>query len=391
MKKSTKLAIITCCLDDWGGSEELWAKSIPHFLQAGIKDITVYKKTINNQHLKFKELIDQQITLKEISLNTKAFGKLYNKSVDGFIRLAEKFKLATYQWNKLAKQMFEHLKNDQIDFAIISQGINFDGLVYAQQCILLNIPYVLISHKAVDFFWPQPTDRAYMKNALSTAKKCFFVSEHNLKMTEEQFGTRLKNAQIIINPYKFSPSLLPFPSTENGFRLACVGRLFIIDKGQDILLRILKKPKWKERAIHISFIGTGPDEEALKDLCLLFDLRNVQFIGFEHDLKKIWQEHHALVLPSRSEGLPLTITEAMSYGRMAVATNAGGNAETVKHLISGFIGEANEKDFDAAMEEAWQQRENWETMGAAACAQMKLSLPENPAKIFADMVLKFIS
>ncbi len=390
MKKGTKLAIITCCLEDWGGSEELWFKAVPYLLKSGVKNLTIYKNTINHQHAKFQELIRSQVKLKEILPKSKLFGKIYNKSMDGFIRLAEKFKLATYSWNKAAKNMFEHLKNDQINFAIISQGINFDGLVYAQQCVQLNIPYILISHKAVDFFWPQPSDRAYMRNAMLTAKRCCFVSQHNLTMTEEQFGTRLKNAEIIANPYKVTPSAVPYPSTENGFKLACVGRLFVIDKGQDILLRVLTKPKWKERPIEISFIGTGPDEEGLKELCDLLEIRNVKFIGFENDLHKIWQEHHALTLPSRSEGLPLTIIEAMSLGRIAIVTNAGGNAEVVKNRVTGFIGEPNEEDFDAAMEEAWQTREQWEQMGLAACKQMKSFLPDDPAKTFANLVLNYL-
>ncbi len=391
MKKATKLAIITCCLDDWGGSEELWAESIPHFLQSGIQDITIYKKTINVKHPKFVALTSQDIKLKEIAPSNKVIGKIYQKSVDGFVRLAEKFKLATYQWNKPASYLFEHLKKDQINFAIISQGINFDGLVYAQQCINLNIPYVIVSHKAVDFFWPQAADRAYMKNVLLSAKRCFFVSEHNLRMTEEQFGIRLKNSQIIINPYKVLPTLLPYPNIASGFKLACIGRLFVIDKGQDILLRILMQPKWTERPIQVSFIGTGPDEQGLKDLCLLLNIKNVQFAGFESDLKTIWKDHHALILPSRSEGLPLTIIEAMSLGRICIATNVGGNAEVVDHGISGYIGEANEKDLEKVMEQAWQERENWEMMGSVACNQMKSFLPENPAKIFTDLVLTYLS
>ncbi len=391
MKKGTRLAIITCCLDDWGGSEELWAESIPHFLQAGIQDITIYKKTINVNHPKFVTLKNQAIKLKEIAPSNKIIGKIYQKSVDVFVRLAEKFKLATYQWNKPAGYIFEHLKKDHINFAIISQGINFDGLVYAQQCINLNIPYVIVSHKAVDFFWPQAADRAYMKNVLQRAKRCFFVSEHNQRITEEQFGTRLKNSQVIINPYKVLPTLLPYPNTTNGFKLACIGRLFVIDKGQDILLRILMQPKWKERPIEVSFIGTGPDEQALKELCLLLNIKNVQFIGFESDLNKIWKNHHALILPSRSEGLPLTIIEAMSLSRICIATNVGGNAEVVQHGISGYIGEANEQDFEKVMELAWQERENWEMMGSVAYRQMKNYLPENPAKIFTNLVLKYFS
>ena len=156
-------------------------------------------------------------------------------------------------------------------------------------------------------------------------------------------------------------------------------------------MKVLQQAKWKERPIHISFIGTGPDEQALKELCLLLNIDKVQFIGFEQDLKKIWQDHHALILPSRSEGLPLTIIEAMCLGRISIVTNAGGNAEVVKQGISGFVGEANEKDLDGAMEQAWQERANWEMMGSVACNQMKSFLPENPAKIFTNLVLTYLN
>ncbi|MET4082119.1 glycosyltransferase involved in cell wall biosynthesis [Pedobacter sp. UYP30] len=391
MKQGTKLAIITCCLDDWGGSEELWAKTVPHLLSAGINDITVYKNTINFQHPKFKVLKKLGVKLIEIIPKAKAVGKIYRKSISTFIRIAEKFNLATYQWNKLAESIFKQLKKDKIDFAIISQGINFDGLVYAHQCLKLKIPYIIVSHKAVDFFWPQDSDRAYMRETLLKAKKCLFVSIHNLKTTEEQFGIRLKNAEVILNPTKVIPSALPYPSTINGFKLACVGRLFVIDKGQDILIRILSNSKWKERAVTISLIGKGPDEQALKELCALFEIKNVEFIGFKADLNELWHQYHALILPSRSEGLPLTVIEAMSLGRTVIVTNAGGNAEIIEENVTGFIGEANVKDFDEVMESAWQARENWEKMGNAACEKMKLFLAESPEKIFAELILEQIN
>lgn len=390
MKQGIKLAIITCCLDDWGGSEELWAKAVPHILSAGITDITVYKNTINFQHPQFQELKKQGVKLTEIVPKSKAVGKIYSKSVDAFVRIAEKFNLATYNWNKLAYSVFKKLKKDKMGFAIIAQGINFDGLVYADQCFKLKIPYLIVSQKAVDFYWPNPTDRCYMRETLINATKCVFVSKHNLRMTEEQFGLRLENAEIMFNPSKVVPSALPYPTTSHGFKLACVGRLFILDKGQDILLKILSQPKWKNRPLSISFIGTGPDEQALKDLCQLFEITNVEFKGFENDLTSVWQQHHALILCSRSEGLPLAMIEAMSLGRTVIATNAGGNAEIIEENVTGFIGEANEKDFDKAMENAWQARENWEKMGKTACEKMKVFLSESPEESFAKLVLEQI-
>ena len=391
MKNRTKLAIITSCLDDWGGSEELWGKSVPHLVGASITDITVYKNTINKNHPQFISLIKQGIKLREFAPKPERVKRIMSKSLDLFVRVAQKFGLATYQWNKQAALIHSLLKKDKINFAIISQGINFDGLVYAHQCLKLNIPYIIVSHKAVDFFWPQSSDRDYMRTVLLKAEKCYFVSNHNLKMTEEQFGTRLNNAQVIINPSKVAPFALPYPSAVNGLKLACVGRLFVIDKGQDILIKILSQEKWKDRALSISIIGSGPDEQALKDLCLLLEVKNVKFVGVKTNLKDLWSNYHGLILPSRSEGLPLTIIEAMSLGRVVIATNAGGNNEIVDNSVTGFIAEANVKDLDEVLERAWEARTKWEDMGVEAFKKMKNILPENPEKIFADLVISQIN
>ena len=390
MKNLPKLAIITSCLDDWGGSEELWGKSVPHLVGSGITNITVYKNTINKKHPQFISLKKQGIKLREFAPKAERVKRIMGKSLDLLVRVAEKFKLATYQWNKQAELIYKQLKKDKINFAIISQGINFDGLVYAHQCAKLDIPYIIISQKAVEFYWPQADDLCYMRETLVNAKQCVFVSKHNLTTTEEQFGLRLKNAIIMFNPSKVTPSALPYPNTSDGFNLACVGRLFIIDKGQDILLKILSQPKWKGRPLSISFIGTGPDEQALKALAKLLMIDKVEFRGFENDLTTVWQKYHALILPSRSEGLPLAIIEAMSLGRVVIATNAGGNKEIIEDSVTGFIGEANIKAFDEAMENAWQVRESWEEMGKAGCEKMKLFLLESPEENFAKLVLEHI-
>jgi hypothetical protein len=78
------------------------------------------------------------------------------------------------------------------------------------------------------------------------AKKCFLISHHNQRLTEEQLGIRLSDSEVITNPVKTTRQVIPYPSTESGFRLACVARLFLLDKGQDMLIRILSHEKWKK-------------------------------------------------------------------------------------------------------------------------------------------------
>lgn len=379
-----KIIIFSTCKDDWGGSEELWARSLP-YLQRGGTQITVCKNKINFRHPEFTRLSIQHIRLIETnpSLNfpQKAILKL-NHASSVFLNYKTKNTAASYQG---ANNFYKILKQLKPDMAVISQAINFDGLIYALQCLKLKIPYIVISQKAVDFYWPNAHDRNYMAEVWQNARKCFFVSCHNLRLTEEQFGFKFHNSQIIYNPIKTKISPTTYPSVENAYHLACVGRLFILDKGQDILIRILAKAKWKSRPLHITFIGDGSDSMGLRAMANLLGVRNINFTGHQ-DTQDIWKDYHALIMPSRSEGLPLSITEAMAAGRMVITTNAGGNAEIVSDEVTGFIGEANENSFDDAMERAWRLRDQWKDMGMAACQYIKDNIPVLPEREFASIL-----
>lgn len=386
MGRDKKLAVVTCCLDDWGGSEELWAKSTVILKNEGIVHITVFKNRINSQHPEFAKLKQQDFRFKELDPHLSLFKNLLYRVKDIFGHLGEKLGLMKYSWNKPADRIYKQLKADRPDLVLISQGINFDGLAYAYQCLRLNIRYVIVSHKAVDFYWPSADDRNYMKETLLKAEKCFFVSEHNKNLTEEQFGLKLVNSEIVFNPVKTSVSPLPYPSVANGYHLACIGRLFVIDKGQDILLRVMAQPKWKERDFFVSFIGKGPDRQGLVEMAALLGVEKISFSGYNDGLTEIWNAHHALVLPSRSEGLPLTVIEAMSLGRMVIASNAGGNAEIIDNGITGFIAEPNETDLERVMELAWNKRSEWESIGLAASRHIAEQIPQLPERHFANLL-----
>ncbi|HYC30146.1 MAG TPA: glycosyltransferase family 4 protein [Chitinophagaceae bacterium] len=376
-----RLAIVTNCCDDWGGSEELWALSIPHLQQSGAS-VTVLKDKINRKHPRFAELANKGVTLRELDLISKKKGKV---------------QLMIKGWKKLRgiknpmRHRFERfLRNHRPDLVLVSQAINFDGLVYADACAAHKIPYVIVSQKAVEFYWPPTPERDYMRRAFQNAEKCFFVSKHNQELTEEQFGVRFNNARLIHNPVKLSFSHIPYPSTGAGYKLACIGRLFIIDKGQDILLRILSQPKWRARALTVTFIGSGVDEQALRSMAKLLNVTNAEFAGYASDMREVWRNHHALVLPSRSEGLPLVVLEAMAAGRTVISTKAGGTPEIVKDGETGFIGDATLDAFEAVLERAWNNRHEWEQMGRDALAHISQQILQSPEEDLANTLTELL-
>jgi glycosyltransferase involved in cell wall biosynthesis len=285
-----------------------------------------------------------------------------------------------------------NLSRRKPDLVVVSQGGNFDGLAYSDLCRSSGHPYVVISQKASDHRWPPDQDRARLRSACRAALRCYFVSQHNLRLTEHQIGEALPNAEVVRNPFLVSGSPLPWPAGDEGAtRLACVARLEPGEKGQDILLQVLARPRWRARKLSVSFFGAGPNAEALGELARRLTVQNVDFPGFVSDVESIWRTHHALVLPSRTEGLPLALVEAMMCARFGIVTDAGGTAEVVEDGRTGFIAAAAQVDqFEQALERAWAAREEWSAIGAAAARAIRTMVPADPASAFTAKLLSLV-
>jgi len=377
------IAIISTCIEEWGGSEELWGRSVP-ILQAGGMKVLIYKDRINRQHPRWVALAQAGVGLWDLQgPKWKFFAR------KALLRMRKRY---WYASSELRRAFTRRLLTDRPALVVIAQGINFDGLNYAQDCIAAGVPYVVICQKAVDFFWPQPDQRPGMIRALEQARRVFFVSQHNQDLTEEQFGTRLNNGRLIFNPVDRGGGPVPYPADVSIYRLACIGRLFLLDKGQDILIRLLARPKWRGRPVELTFIGSGVDREGLQAMARMYGLTNVHFAGQLGDVRDSWRNFHALVLPSRSEGLPLVVLEAMAAGRVVITTTAGGSREVIDDGVTGFIGDTGTESFDEALERAWQRREEWEAIGLAAFGDLPNRLPADPAEVvFAQTLISMLN
>ena len=113
-------------------------------------------------------------------------------------------------------------------------------------------------------------------------------------------------------------------------------------------------------------------------------LSSVEFRGQVDDVEGVWAQHHALVLPSRFEGMPLTVVEAMLCGRPCVVTDVGGNRELVRDGINGFIAKAPTVELvDEAMNRAWENRARLKEMGCMAATDVRRWVSRDPGEDFA--------
>ncbi len=211
--------------------------------------------------------------------------------------------------------------------------------------------------------------REAIESFYATIDGVIFVSEQNRHLLARQLPGRVPETRLIRNVSRLSlDAPLPFPTLQDGVRMACVARFDTLWKGHDMLLEALAAPKWRERRWSLRLYGTGPDEAYVRRLVAFYDLAGrVEFCGWVPEVRTMWQDNHLLVMAARGEGLPLAAIEAMMCGRPAVLTPVGGNAEIIEHGRNGFLADAaNELCLGRALEQAWQAQSRWAEMGAAA-------------------------
>lgn len=104
------------------------------------------------------------------------------------------------------------------------------------------------------------------------------------------------------------------------------------------------------RDVNASFylIGDGPLRGELQTLIDASGFSSrIKILGWRDDVKALLQVMDVFALPSRWEGLPLAILEAMAAGLPVVASNIPGNTDLVEDGVTGYLFEG-ENDFALA-------------------------------------------
>ena len=112
----------------------------------------------------------------------------------------------------------------------------------------------------------------------------------------------------------------------------------------------------KNKKIRLDIVGPEEPEYKYKivDLIKKLNLKNIHFYPVVYNLKKkikIIDEHDIFVLPSKREGMPQALIEAMARGKIVVSSSTQGGKELINNGKNGFIFEiGNEKQLKEAIE-----------------------------------------
>jgi glycosyltransferase involved in cell wall biosynthesis len=196
-----------------------------------------------------------------------------------------------------------------------------------------------------------------------------FVAKRNIAQAERALRASVPRARVVRNPVNLrDQSPLDWPSTGPTAEFAVVARLQASTKGHDLLLEALAAPAWRTRDWRLTFFGDGPDAGAFRSQAAAAGLADrVVFAGHAADIREVWTSRHLLVLPSRAEGTPLAMVEAMLLGRPCIVTDVGGCTDWVREGVEGWVApQPRRVDVAGALERAWSARSRWPDMGRAA-------------------------
>jgi len=120
-------------------------------------------------------------------------------------------------------------------------------------------------------------------------------------------------------------------------RLLYVGRLSR-EKGVDVLIGAVCSARRGGVSLHLDIAGDGPELESLMTMAQKSGVSSsVTFHGYVSDISGLFQAASALVIPSRSEGLPIVLLEAMAAGVPVIATRVGQIPEVLADADLGLL------------------------------------------------------
>lgn len=205
-------------------------------------------------------------------------------------------------------------------------------------CGIVGIPYIVSERTTPELTIHQLSKfHKWLSYHIYKNSKAIVIPARGIEeaMKHEYKFRRLHNYHLIRNPvYEFKPSARKGVH-ERKFILG-IGRLSY-EKGFDQLIRAFSKVE--VRNIDLLIIGVGEERSNLLALVRQLELEDRVFLlGARKDVEHYYRAATLFVCPSRNEGYPNALVEAMSNGCACVAMNCEfGPAEIIEHGHNGVL------------------------------------------------------
>ncbi|MDY6894137.1 MAG: glycosyltransferase family 4 protein [Thermotogota bacterium] len=247
---------------------------------------------------------------------------------------------------------FRLISGNEFDIIHVHSHLHISSVISVLSTRFRKRPVILTSHGTVEYSgWKNIINMLYngtiARWLLSSADKIIALSSKQSDILVN-IGAKQEDIVVIPNWVDLSKISLNINTEEflssyklnNKKIILFVGGL-IPRKGINYLIDSMKHVKSDSILLIIggeihAHIGV---ERLLKEQVKRLGLDNVLFLGRVpiEDLECAYNVADIFVLPSLSEGLPLTLLEAMAYKKCVVATDIPGNSDVIKNNENGIL------------------------------------------------------
>jgi glycosyltransferase involved in cell wall biosynthesis len=262
--------------------------------------------------------------------------------------------------------LYVFLKKNKIN--VIHTHSSMSGFLGRLAAKLAGTPFIIHTVHGYAFheaLWPLKKRLYYLmeKWAAKWTHLIICVNKKDFQISQEQFKAKavyIPNgvAQKTLNPEK---QILLKQRVNQGFKLGTVAN-FYATKGLIPFLNIFKEVVQKNSNIHWYIAGQGPLQDEFRRKAHIKDLeKNIHLLGSLNEVPEFLSLVDAFLLPSKKEGMPLTLLEAMAQKVPVCVTEVGGMAEIIQDGQNGFFLKSadsilNLVSLDSAQKEAITQK-----------------------------------
>ena len=242
------------------------------------------------------------------------------------------------------KLIFILLKNRHISIVHI-HGAK-DGSIVRKYCICF-IAKKLFLKKIVFHSHAGAFDEYYKKGNRLYKYMCRFLVNNSESIVvlsdrwndffKENF--HIKRLMVIANPVEHKKPVIVKQKTDPAVTFLFLGRI-ADHKGIFDLLEVIIKEQSSLRGRSRFLVGGNHEVDRLKKMIAEGGVEDiVEYIGWVQDDEKDHYFNSAdyFILPTYHEGMPMTILEALSYGKPVISTPVGSIPEVIEHNSNGYL------------------------------------------------------
>jgi len=186
-------------------------------------------------------------------------------------------------------------------------------------------------------FGVRPRETALLGKTFQAVDRVVTVSR-NLEKEVLQLSCPAEKLSTIPNGVDMGEET-EYQTASNSPIILAMGRMEPV-KGFDLLLEVFAAIASKREKVQLYLVGQGTDLPRLLEISLRLGLRDrviFKKITVGEKKKRLLERSTLIICPSRWEGMPLVVLEAMAAGKAVVAFDVGGIGEIIQNNRNGVL------------------------------------------------------